>query len=47
MDSKDRLIPEKILAHIESVLRYCQSCETLGDFEGDSMLVEDNGGALV
>lgn len=40
MDSKDRLVLEKILNHINSILRYCQDCRSLVDFQSDAMLVD-------
>lgn len=40
MNSKDRHVLEKILGHIEAVMKYCQGCASLQEFQSDSMLVE-------
>ena len=40
MDSRDRKVLQKLHAHTEAVLRYCVDCQTLADFEADSMRVE-------
>lgn len=40
MDSKDIRVLEKLLQHTESIVRYCQDCKQLADFEADSMRVE-------
>lgn len=40
MDSKDRRVLEKILGHIEAVMKYCRGCASLQEFQSDSMLVE-------
>lgn len=40
MDNKDRRVLQKLQAHTEAILRYCKDCQTLSDFEGDSMRVE-------
>lgn len=40
MNSKDREVLLKILKHIYSILKYCDSCEDLMIFEKDSMRVE-------
>ncbi len=40
MDSKDRRVLQKLQAHSESILRYCQGCRSLAEFEADSMRVE-------
>ncbi len=40
MNSKDRDILQKLQQHTASILRYCQDCRTLSDFEADSMRVE-------
>lgn len=40
METKDRQVLEKIHAHICSVLKYCDSCASLEDFQADSMRVE-------
>ncbi len=39
MDNKDRRILQKLQAHTEAILRYCKDCQTLSDFEADSMRV--------
>ena len=31
---------QKLQAHTEAILRYCVDCQTLADFEADSMRVE-------
>ena len=40
MDSRDRKVLQKLQAHTEAILRYCVNCQTLADFEADSMRVE-------
>lgn len=40
MGSKDVRILKKLLEHIEAILRYCQNCRTLEDFEAEPMRVE-------
>lgn len=40
MNSKDLAILKKLQQHTASILRYCQDCSTLSDFEADSMRVE-------
>ena len=40
MDDKDRRVLRKLQAHTESILRYCQDCCSLAEFEADSMRVE-------
>ena len=40
MDKKDRQILEKIYNHIQSVIRYCNECSNLRDFQENSMRVE-------
>ena len=40
MNDKDRRILKKIGQHIDSILRYCQSCDNLENFQNDTMLVE-------
>lgn len=40
MDSKDRRVLQKLQAHTEAILRYCQDCHSLVEFESDSMRVE-------
>jgi len=40
MDSKDRRVLQKLQTHTESILRYCQNCHTLAEFESDIMRVE-------
>ncbi len=40
MEAKDRQVLEKIHAHICSVLKYCDCCANLEDFQADSMRVE-------
>ena len=40
MNDKDRRVLEKISQHIEAILRYCQDCNSLEEFQSDSMLVE-------
>ena len=40
MGSKDKQVLEKLHGHIVSVLKYCESCETLDDFQSDPMRVE-------
>lgn len=33
MDKHDRKVLEKILQHIVSTLKYCESCNSLAEFE--------------
>ena len=40
MKSKDQQILQKIYNHINSVILYCRDCETLDEFQSNSMLVE-------
>ena len=40
MENKDRQVLNKIFDHISAVLRYCESCRSLDDFEADPMRVE-------
>lgn len=40
MDSKDRRVLQKLQAHTKAILRYCQDCRSLAEFESDSMRVE-------
>lgn len=40
MDDKDRRVLQKLQAHTEAILRYCQDCRSLAEFEADSMRVE-------
>ena len=40
MDDKDRRVLQKLQVHTESILRYCQECRSLEEFESDSMRVE-------
>lgn len=40
MDNKDKQIFRKIYSHIESVIRYCDTCLTLEDFQSDTMRME-------
>lgn len=40
MDSKDIRVLKKLLQHTDAIMRYCQSCKQLADFEADAMRVE-------
>ena len=40
MEAKDRQALMKICEHINSVLKYCENCSTLEEFQTDSMCVE-------
>ena len=40
MENKDRQVLRKIYNHICSVIKYCEECEDLDDFQRDSMRVE-------
>jgi hypothetical protein len=40
MEAKDRQVLMKICEHINSVLKYCENCSTLEEFQTDSMCVE-------
>ena len=40
MVDKDRKVLDKILKHITSILDYCKDCQTVSDFEADSMRIE-------
>ncbi len=40
MDNKDKKVLEKLCRHIEATLLYCKGCQSLQEFEADSMRVE-------
>lgn len=40
MNAKDQRILEKIQLHINAILRYCNDCGSLEEFQNNSMLVE-------
>ena len=40
MDNRDKKVLDKILQHINSTMSYCVGCNSLQDFEADSMRVE-------
>lgn len=40
MNTKDQRVLEKIRQHIDSILRYCQGCRGLEEFQSNTMLVE-------
>lgn len=40
MDERDRKVLERIYQHIQSVLAYCEECNSLDEFEEDTMRVE-------
>ena len=40
MDNKDIAVLRKIREHIGAILRYCQNCADMEDFQADSMRVE-------
>lgn len=40
MNNKDVQVLKKIQAHIVSILKYCENCKTLDEFQMDSMRVE-------
>lgn len=40
MDNKDCRVLQKLQAHAEAILRYCQDCRSLAKFESGSMRVE-------
>ena len=40
MDSRDIKVLQKLQAHTEAILRYCQDCQSLSDFEAKPMRVE-------
>lgn len=40
MDKKDRQVLEKIYDHISLVLKYCEDCTELDEFQADSMRVD-------
>ncbi|MBR5682912.1 MAG: DUF86 domain-containing protein [Ruminococcus sp.] len=40
MEAKDKQVLQKIYDHICSVLKYCEGCSTLSEFQNDSMRVE-------
>ena len=40
MDNRDKKILDKILQHINSTMSYCEGCNSLQDFEADSMRAE-------
>lgn len=40
MNNKDRQVLKKIYAHVISVLKYCENCKGLDDFQVDGMRVD-------
>ena len=40
MSAKDQKVLEKLLGHVDSVLRYCRDCSSLEEFQSNTMLVE-------
>ena len=40
MDSRDIKVLQKLQAHTEAILRYCQDCQSVSDFEIEPMRVE-------
>lgn len=40
MNNKDRQVLEKIYYHVLSALKYCENCNSLNDFQADSMRVD-------
>ena len=40
MDERDRRVVAKICEHITSVLKYCENCGSLEEFENDKIRVE-------
>ena len=40
MNNRDKQVLQKICGHIESVLKYCEGCYSLAEFQSDSMRVE-------
>lgn len=40
MNNKDRQVLEKIYNHVLSALKYCENCNSLNDFQADSMRVD-------
>lgn len=40
MNNKDKIVLEKIVKHIDVVIKYCADCNSLEEFEKDSMRVE-------
>lgn len=40
MNNRDRVVIEKIKAHADSIIEYCKTCESLEEFDSNSMLVE-------
>lgn len=40
MEAKDKQVLEKIFNHVQSVLKYCKDCQSLDEFQADSMRVE-------
>lgn len=40
MENKDKQVLDKIYKYISSVLKYCEDCTNLNDFQSDSMRVE-------
>ncbi len=40
MNNKDRQVLEKIYNHVISVLKYCEKCKVLDEFQADSMRVD-------
>lgn len=40
MNNKDKIVLENIVKHIDVVIKYCADCNSLEEFEKDSMRVE-------
>ncbi|MBR2279371.1 MAG: DUF86 domain-containing protein [Ruminococcus sp.] len=40
MENKDKIVLKKIYEHINSVTLYCDKCNSLDDFQSDTMCVE-------
>ena len=40
MNDKDQRVLKKIRQHIDAIMRYCKGCNSLEDFQSDTMLVE-------
>lgn len=40
MDNHDNQVLEKIYKHIQSILKYCENCHSLNEFQLNSMMVE-------
>ncbi len=40
MEHKDKVVLQKIYGHISAVISYCESCNSLDDFQAEPMRIE-------